>query len=150
MTTIVDSFSKLDLIDNPFCNKEVDQRSENRVVYETGAELLVCEVVVGLNPFVHHVHPLPGLGAIYKLAEIVGGTTIYIPKPESLTRPVRDARIKKEFTGYNHQELARKYGVTERWVRRICGPGQAEGQIGIFDYLEDPGDEYEDEGPCNS
>mgnify|MGYP000141030663 CR=1 FL=1 len=67
-----------------------------------------------------------------------------------ITRPVRDARIKKEFTGYNHQELARKYGVTERWVRRICGPGQAEGQIGIFDYLEDPGDEYEDEGPCNS
>ena len=64
LTTIVDSFSKLDLIDNPFCNKEVDQRSENRVVYETGAELLVCEVVVGLNPFVHHVHPLPGLGAI--------------------------------------------------------------------------------------
>ena len=91
-----------------------------------------------------------GTDNFYKLAEIVGGTTIYIPKPESLTRPVRDARIKKEFTGYNHQELARKYGVTERWVRRICGPGQAEGQIGIFDYLEDPGDEYEDEGPCNS
>lgn len=86
----------------------------------------------------------------YRLAEVVGGTTIYIPKPESLTRPVRDAHIKKEFTGYNHQELARKYGVTERWVRHICGPGQAEGQIGIFDYLEDPGDEYEDEGPCNS
>ena len=63
-----------------------------------------------------------GTDNFYKLAEIVGGTTIYIPKPESLTRPVRDARIKKEFTGYNHQELARKYGVTERWVRRICGP----------------------------
>lgn len=91
-----------------------------------------------------------GTDNFYKLAEIVGGTTIYIPKPESLTRPVRDARIKKEFTGHNHQELARKYGVTERWVRRICGPRQAEGQIGIFDYLEDPGDEYEDEGPCNS
>lgn len=68
-----------------------------------------------------------GTDNFYKLAEIVGGTTIYIPKPESLTRPVRDARIKKEFTGCNHQELARKYGVTERWVRRICGPGQAEG-----------------------
>ena len=91
-----------------------------------------------------------GTDNFYKLAEIVGGTTMYIPKPESLTRPVRDARIKKEFTGYNHQELARKYGVTERWVRRICGPGQAEGQIGIFDYLEGPGGEYEDEGPCNS
>lgn len=64
MTTIVDSFSELDLIDNPLCNKEVDQRSENRVVYETGAELLVREVVVGLDPFVHRVHPLPGLEAL--------------------------------------------------------------------------------------
>ena len=36
-----------------------------------------------------------GTDNFYKLAEIVGGTTIYIPKPESLTRPVRDARIKK-------------------------------------------------------
>lgn len=53
MTTIVDSFSELDLIDNSLCNKEVDQRSENRVVYETGAELLVCEVVVGLNPYLN-------------------------------------------------------------------------------------------------
>lgn len=34
-----------------------------------------------------------GTDNFYKLAEIVGGTTIYIPKPESLTRPVRDARI---------------------------------------------------------
>ena len=74
LTTIVDSFSELDLIDNPLCNKEVDQRSENRVVYETGAELLVCEVVVGLNPFVHHVHPLPGLGAISRLYQHQEGT----------------------------------------------------------------------------
>lgn len=71
-----------------------------------------------------------GTDNFYKLAEIVGGTTIYIPKPESLTRPVRDARIKKEFTGYNHQELARKYGVTERWVRRICAPGKRKGRSG--------------------
>ena len=98
-----------------------------------------------------------GTDNFYKLAEIVGGTTIYIPKPESLTRPVRDARIKKEFTGYNHQELARKYGVTERWVRRICGPGQAEGLVAcritpraLYDMVGAPEDEYEDEGPCNS
>lgn len=70
-----------------------------------------------------------GTDNFYKLAEVVGGTTVYIPKPESVTRPVRDARIKEEFNGYNHPELARKYGVTERWVRRICGPGQTEGQL---------------------
>ena len=73
-----------------------------------------------------------GAENFYKLAELVGGTTIYVPKPESLTRPVRDAHIKAEFNGYNHQELAKKYNVTERWVRQLCGPGQAEGQLDIF------------------
>lgn len=74
-----------------------------------------------------------GTDNFYKLAEVV--------VPESVTRPVRDARIKEEFNGYNHPELARKYGVTERWVRRICGPGQTEGQLDIFDYLNGPGQE---------
>lgn len=78
-----------------------------------------------------------GTDNFYKLAEVVGGTTIYIPKPDSLTRPVRDARIKEEFNGYNHLELARKYGVTERWVRQLCGPGQAEGQLDLFSTYTD-------------
>ena len=46
-----------------------------------------------------------GTENFYKLAGVVGGTTIYIPKPESLIRPVRDAHIKAEFNGYNHPEL---------------------------------------------
>lgn len=78
-----------------------------------------------------------GTENFYKLAGVVGGTTIYIPKPESLIRPVRDARIKAEFNGYNHPELARKYNVTERWVRTLCGPGHTEGQIDLFSILTD-------------
>ena len=70
-----------------------------------------------------------GTDNFYKLAEVVGGTTVYIPKPESVTRPVRDARIK------------------EGWVRRICGPGQTEGQLDIFDYLNDPGQEGDEPLP---
>lgn len=70
-----------------------------------------------------------------RLAEVVGGSTIYIPKAESLVRPVRDAHIKNEFNGYNHAELARKYAVTERWVRQICGEGQVAGQYCLADYL---------------
>lgn len=76
-----------------------------------------------------------------KLAEVVGGATIYIPKPESITRPVREARIKEEFNGYNHLELARRYGVTERWVRQLCGPGKVPGQLSILDFLDAPEDE---------
>lgn len=72
-----------------------------------------------------------------KLAEVVGGATIYIPKPESLVRPVRDARIKDEFNGYNHFELSQKYGVSVRWVRELCGEGHPEGQISFLDLLSD-------------
>ena len=61
-----------------------------------------------------------GVENFYKLCEVVGGATIYLPKPESVLRPVRDAHIKAEFNGYNHPELARKYNVTERWVRQLC------------------------------
>ena len=62
-----------------------------------------------------------GVENYYKLCSVVGGSTIYLQKPESVLRPVRDAHIKAEFNGYNHPELARKYGVTERWVRQLCG-----------------------------
>ena len=79
-----------------------------------------------------------GTDNFYKLAEIVGGTTIYIPKPESLARPVRDARIKAEFNGYNHPELAKKYGVTERWVRQLCGDGHLDGQLDLYAFLPGP------------
>lgn len=80
-----------------------------------------------------------GTDNFYKLAEIVGGTTIYIPKPESLTRPVRDARIKKEFTGYNHQELARKYGVTERGFGAFAALGKRKGRSGSSTTWKTPG-----------
>jgi len=78
----------------------------------------------------------------YRLAKLVGGTTIYIPKPDSVLRPVRDARIRKEYNGYNCMELAKKYNVTERWVQQLCGEYPIPGQYNIFDYLEE--EEYED------
>lgn len=78
-----------------------------------------------------------GVYNFYKLARVVGGATIYLPKPESIIRPVRDAHIKAEFNGYNHLELAKRYGVTERWVQQLCGKGELEGQIGFNDLYSD-------------
>lgn len=78
-----------------------------------------------------------GVENFYKLTKVVGGATIYLPKPDSVLRPVRDARIKAEFNGYNHPELAKKYGVTERWVRQLCGDGKIEGQMDIFEFLQE-------------
>lgn len=78
-----------------------------------------------------------GVQNIIKLAELVGGTTFYIPKTESFLRPVRDIRIKAEFNGYNHAELAKKYNLSERWVREICGIGHLEGQQSLFDFMDE-------------
>ena len=72
-----------------------------------------------------------------KMLEIAGGATLYVPQLESLLRPVRDARIKAEFNGWNYLELAHKYKVTDRLVRSICGPGIVEGQIDLFRDLID-------------
>lgn len=75
-----------------------------------------------------------GVSNLIKLAELIGGTTLYFPKSESFLRPVRDAKIKEEFNGCNQSELALKYNVTDRWVRQLCGEGFTEGQI-AFDGL---------------
>ena len=44
-------------------------------------------------------------------------------------------KIKEEYNGYNIALLARKYGITERWVREICGD-DIPGQIELIEYLE--------------
>lgn len=74
-----------------------------------------------------------GLKDLIKILEIIGGTTIYAPKAEALIRPLRDMQIKAEFNGYNHQELARKYNLTERYMRELCGNGIVEGQITLWE-----------------
>lgn len=61
-----------------------------------------------------------GIPAYLKLSAAFGGTNIYIAKAdEIINRKQRDARIRKEFTGYNYTQLALKYGLTEAWVRNI-------------------------------
>ncbi len=74
-----------------------------------------------------------GVVNLCKLAELLGGSTFYVPKVESLIRPVRNSHIKAEFNGYNHVELALKYNVSERLVRLLCGSGHMDGQYDLFD-----------------
>lgn len=85
-----------------------------------------------------------GVANFIKLAELIGGATIYIPKAESFLRPARDLRIKQEFNGYNHVELARRYNLSERWIRAICGEGHAEGQLSLFDFQEEGAEEVKE------
>ncbi|GAB6170767.1 hypothetical protein JCM15765_02450 [Paradesulfitobacterium aromaticivorans] len=75
-----------------------------------------------------------GLRNALKIADKFQGTAVYLPKLDAAIRKVRDERIKKEFTGSNHKELARKYGLTEIWVRQILAE-KGPDQLSLFDAL---------------
>lgn len=61
-----------------------------------------------------------------EIAEDFGGEVIYIPKGMLLLLSKRDLAIWQEFNGKNHNELARKYGVSVPWVYKIVKRVQQE------------------------
>ncbi len=65
---------------------------------------------------------LVGTDGLMRLAQQYGGYQLYIPKPESLRRNVRDEEIRAAFDGYNFNELANRYGLSPRHIRVIVAP----------------------------
>lgn len=78
-----------------------------------------------------------GLENTLKLAEEFQGTTLYFAKLDSTLKYLRDEKIREEFNGSNHKELAVKYGLTETWIRKILLEKPEESnQIRLFeDYI---------------
>lgn len=78
-----------------------------------------------------------GIDAYRKLLWTFAGQDIYIPTLDRLLIPIRDAAIKAEYKGYNTGSLARKYNLTERWIREIVAGERREidGQITLFDEM---------------
>ena len=83
---------------------------------------------------------LVGMDGFKSLVRTFGGTSVYIPKVESLEKEVRDKRIRDEFDGSNYKELAARYGLTETWIRiiefeqmRKLKEKPVDGQISLFD-----------------
>lgn len=60
-----------------------------------------------------------GIDNFLKLTDVIGGGTFYIPTRDKFTRVIRDIKIRQEFDGYNIPELAKRYSITETWVRQI-------------------------------
>lgn len=56
-----------------------------------------------------------------KLIELFGGSTIYIPMLDTITRKVgRNQLIICDYLkGLSYKTLSRKYGISERQIRRI-------------------------------
>lgn len=61
-----------------------------------------------------------GVDALCKFTQHYGGATIYVPKFDHVVRNIRDDLIKKEFNGFNYKELAKKYNLSESWIRKMC------------------------------
>lgn len=60
-----------------------------------------------------------GFDALLKLILMRGGEHVYFPKLESIVSAARNQAIREAFNGRNYRELAKRYGLTVRWVRVI-------------------------------
>lgn len=83
-----------------------------------------------------------GLENAKKISRIAGGGNLYIPMVETIERPLRDRRIREQFTGYNFRELAIKYNKSESTIREICKDiidkkrrQPLPGQLNLFDEI---------------
>jgi Mor family transcriptional regulator len=54
-----------------------------------------------------------------RMAGVWGGQNIYFPMGMSMRLSQRDRQIYDKFTGANHSELAREYGVSIQWIYKI-------------------------------
>lgn len=59
-----------------------------------------------------------GIDAFKKLVELLGGSSLYIPKEDTLIRPIRNRIIKERFNG-DYKALAKKYNISESQIRYI-------------------------------
>lgn len=84
-----------------------------------------------------------GIEAYLTLSRTYGGMTIYIAKAEDIMeRKRRDERIREEYDGTNITRLARKYGLTETWIRNIVSEKAKEikaspipGQMNLMEFI---------------
>ena len=61
-----------------------------------------------------------GMEAAAELISEYGGSVLYIPRPETISKPNRDIQIKQAFSkGSSIRQLARKYFLTERAIYGI-------------------------------
>ena len=64
---------------------------------------------------------LDGFDAICAFADHLGGTTVYVPSIRTIFARCLEAEARNEFKGCNFTSLSRKYGFTERHLRRMLG-----------------------------
>ena len=61
-----------------------------------------------------------GVDKYIELTKTYGGDNIYIQKYSEVLKIQRNAEIRAKFNGYNADELADEYNLTERYIRMLC------------------------------
>lgn len=81
-----------------------------------------------------------GIDNYIKLSLNFGGDNIYIQKYSEVIKIQRNAEIRNKFNGYNSDQLAKEYDLSERYVRLLCADliedmrsRPPEGQMSLFD-----------------
>lgn len=81
---------------------------------------------------------LIGLDGLLKLADIYGGTSLYIPQVRELKKNRIYKAILEEYDGTNIKQLSGKYQVSEATVYKILkdkiGKVQIPGQMSFMDF----------------
>lgn len=96
-----------------------------------------------LNDEQKELAQLIGLDAFNKLVYYYGGSSIYVPKTDTIERQKRNTKICQDYRkGNSLKNLALKYGLTENQIRSILRDVYVKksdhvlaGQISIFDDL---------------
>lgn len=74
-----------------------------------------------------------GLPAALELGEKMGGEHFYLPKIDSFLTRQRNRLIKADLAaGHTYKQVARRYRITERWVREIEQTMKDERQMEMF------------------
>lgn len=75
-----------------------------------------------------------GLRNTLKLAQKYQGIPLYLNMLDSAIAEARNRRIRKEFNGSNHRQLAQKYRLTEVWIRQLLKEHEIDdNQICLFE-----------------
>ncbi|MCL2189904.1 MAG: hypothetical protein FWC16_12985 [Defluviitaleaceae bacterium] len=60
-----------------------------------------------------------GFDAVCMIIDCFGGSTVYIPGRHTVFRGCLEKEAINNFNGSNYQALSRKYGISERHMRRM-------------------------------
>ena len=67
-----------------------------------------------------------GMDAYKNLLKNYAGSCVYVRQPNGVTKSKRNADIRREFNGYNHKELAKKFGLSVVMIRHILAASEQE------------------------